>query len=394
MKKSIIISTLCCIAGSLSAQVTPPDAPAESKPLLQSIADGKLTDQDFAHMELQFNSSGKATFEDGKYTEGGFSLNGVRMQVSGQLKGGISYSFRQSFTRQYNPTASDNVSMAVEKAQVGWDAGKHFTIVIGKQFAELGGYEYWVAANRVRFYSDFNNTVPCFQAGMSGLIKLNPNQTIAVQLLNNTNASEMSTYDYGFPEQLSKTKTPIIGILGYEGYFIDRALGFHYGAGYGQLATNRTQLYLTAGNVWEKGPVLAYLDFMYAREGIDTKGFISGMSANRTEGGVTAQNVDYFTTIANIDYRLSPHWNVYAKGTYEMGNVYRANGIYEKGRYSNVWSVQACAEFFPVKNRDLRFFLHGLYKKNDLTDLSRNLGALSKETIQLSIGLEYILPVF
>ena len=394
MKKPITTFIICCVVGNLNAQVTPPDAPAEGKPLLQSIAEGKLTDQDYAHMELQFNSSAKATFEDGKYEEGSFSLNGVRMQIAGQLTGGINYSFRQSFTRQYSPNASDNVSMAVEKAQVGWDVNKHFTFVIGKQFVELGGYEYWVAANRVRFYSDFNNTVPCFQAGIGGLIKVNPNQTIAVQLLNNTNASDMSTYEYGFPEEFSKTKTPIIGILGYEGYFVDRALAFHYGAGYGQLATNRTQLYLTAGNAWEKNPILAYLDFMYSREGIDTKGFISSMSANRTEGGVTAQNVEYFTTIANIDYRLTQHWNVYVKGTYETGNVYRANGIFEKGRYNNTWSIQACAEYFPIKTRDLRFFLHGLYKKNELTDLSRQLGALSKETIRLSFGLEYILPVF
>ena len=35
--------------------------------------------------------------------------------------------------------------------------------------------------------------------------------------------------------------------------------------------------YLTAGNVYEKGPVIAYIDVMYSREGLDSKGIISDL---------------------------------------------------------------------------------------------------------------------
>lgn len=368
----------------------PPDYQEKGEPLLKGIAGGKLTDQNYAHMELQFNTSGHVAFENGEYSNGSFSVNGVKMQISGKLTGGLGYMFRQSFTKRYDVNTTDNVSMALEKAYVTWDINKWLQLAAGKQYMEIGGYEYWQTSNRIRFYSDFNSTVRCAQTGASAYFRLTPDHTIALQLLNNSCASDESTYEYGFPENLKKTKTPIMSILGYHGYFCDQAFAMHYGVGYGQLATNRQQLYLTAGHVYKNGPVLAYLDVMYAREGIDTKGIISGYSASKR----TAQNVEYLSTIANIDYRLNRHFNTYIKGIYETGRVYRDNDIYHHGRYNNTWSMQACMEYFPISDRDLRFFLHGVYKKINLTQLGRSVGGDSSDMTRISIGLEYILPVF
>ena len=56
--------------------------------------------------------------------------------------------------------------------------------------------------------------------------------------------------------------------------------------------------------------------------------------------------------------------------------------------------MQACVEYFPIKDRDLRFFLHGVYKKVDLTDLGKKVGGKSSDIMRVSVGLEYILPVF
>lgn len=40
--------------------------------------------------------------------------------------------------------------------------------------------------------------------------------------------------------------------------------------------------------------LLGYIDFMYSREGIDSKGLVSEVTAVNGEG-TTVQNVDYFT---------------------------------------------------------------------------------------------------
>lgn len=87
---------------------------------------------------------------------------------------------------------------------------------------------------------------------------------------------------------------------------------------------------------------------MYSREGIDSKGLISEVTAVNGEG-TTVPNVDYFTTIFNLDYRVASHWNMYVKGVYEQGNVFKSNDIFSAGTYRRVWNVQLCAEYYPLK---------------------------------------------
>ena len=63
------------------------------------------------------------------------------------------------------------------------------------------------------------------------------------------------------------------------------------------------------GNIYEKGPILAYLDVLYQRSGLDNQHRISSLSSIPS----VAQNVQYLTVIANLDYRFHPKWNGYIK---------------------------------------------------------------------------------
>lgn len=146
--------------------------------------------------------------------------------------------------------------------------------------------------------------------------------------------------------------------------------------------------------MYEKGPVIAYIDVMYSREGLDSKGIISDLQGPTVAAPATAENVEYFSTIANFDYRIHPNWNVYVKGAYETASVYKANGIFEKGLYRTTWNAQACVEYFPMRNRELLIFAHMLYKGHHLTDRAKALGAVSPDTQRFSIGLVYTIPVF
>ena len=95
----------------------------------------------------------------------------------------------------------------------------------------------------------------------------------------------------------------------------------------------------------------------------------------------TAENAEYFSTIANFDYRIHPNWNVYVKGAYETASVYKANGIFEKGLYRTTWNAQACVEYFPMRNRELLIFAHMLYKGHHLTERAKGLGHNGKEDV-------------
>ena len=61
-----------------------------------------------------------------------------------------------------------------------------FALTVGKQAIQLSGYEYWVDAIRVREFSDFNNYIECYQAGVNGAVSLSPTQTLNLQVVNNS----------------------------------------------------------------------------------------------------------------------------------------------------------------------------------------------------------------
>ncbi|WP_298073480.1 porin [uncultured Bacteroides sp.] len=392
MKRTLLWTCFLIWCTGVQAQA-PLIEPKEGRTLLERFTNGGKSISS-SSMNLQFYTSAAANFINGSLDEAAFKINGVRMELLGDFGKNFAYHFRQSFNKYSNPRSVDNLSSSVECAYVDWRTNPHFTLTVGKQAIQLSGYEYWVDAIRVREFSDFNNYIDCYQAGVNGAIIFSPTQRLNLQVLNNSAAKGEESFMYGFPEGMSKVKVPVLSTLNWDGYFFNRGLNLRYSASWGELADKRSILYLTAGNVWEKGPIVAYADFMYSREGIDTKGLISELSATLSDGGVTAQHVHYFTTILNFDYRVQKHWNVYAKGAYEWGGVYKKNGPYEKGLYRRTWNAQLCAEYFPMDNSELRIYLHLLYKDHGLTPRAHALGANDYTSQRISLGLVYTIPVF
>lgn len=347
-----------------------------------------------ANMNLQFYTSGAAYLTEGKLDEAAFKLNRMRLEILGTFSERFSYHFRQSFNKYSNPYSLDNLSSSVEYALVKWDISKLFSLTAGKQVVDLGGYEYYVNAIKVREFSDFNNNINCYQAGVTGTFNFSPTQELNLQVLNNRSGSDEDVYPFGLPEEIKKTKVPLLTTVNWNGLFFNQILELRYAASWGQLAKKKNLYYLTAGNIVKTGLVTAYVDLMYSREGIDSKGVLSNMGNPELFTPSTAQNVSYFTIIADFDYRIHPNWNIYVKGAYETSSIYKTNGIYEKGLYRKTWNAQACLEYFPMKNSELLIFLHLLYKGNQLTRHSKAIGATCPDTQRISLGLVYSIPVF
>ncbi len=347
-----------------------------------------------SHMNLEFYTSAAAYLTEGNFDEAAFKINRVRLEIIGSFNKTLSYHFRQSFNSYGEHHALDNLSSSVELAYINWELNPKWKLTVGKQFMALGGYEYYVSAIRVREFSQFNDNVACYQAGVTATWNPSPTQEWAVQVLNHRNGEDKDAYLYGRPESVERAKVPVISSLSLNQTFADESVRLLYAASFGQLAQGRNILYLTSGHVYEKGPILAYLDLMYSRQGLDSQGIVSGLQGPLVETPSTAQNAEYFSIIANFDYRIHPNWNVYVKGAYETAGIYKANGIFEKGVYRTTWNAQACVEYFPMKNSELKIFGHFLYKGHHLENRARALGAISPHTQRISLGLVYTLPVF
>ena len=366
---------------------------SQEQPLLERLTDGKRK-VDRADMNIQFCSAVDASFQNGQLDEAAFKVHRIRLEVLGGFHEKFTYHFRQSLNQYTTPNIPlDNLSGSVELAMVGWQLNDRWKLTAGKQAVQFSGYECWVNAIKVRHYSDFNNTIPCYQAGLNVAYKMNDSHEFNFQVTNNRNGDSNDQFMYGLPEGVEATKIPLLATVNWDGYFVDHAMQLRYSLSYGQLAKNKNVFYFTCGNVWDKKPFLGYIDFMYSREGIDSKGLISGVTVQ--DGvGKTLSNVDYFTTIFNLDYRVASHWNLYVKGVYEQGNVFKSSGDVTAGTYRRVWNAQLCAEYYPLKNSELLCYLHLLYKNVHLTERATRWGAESYNQQRISLGLVYTLPVF
>jgi len=348
-----------------------------------------------SNINLEFYTSANAYFTENEFDDLSFKLNRVRLEIEGRLNDHLSYHFRQSFNKYSNPHSVDNLSSSIEYANITWHASDRFNLVAGKQFVALGGYEAYVNALRVREFCEFNNNVAVYQAGIMGVVQFNPAQQLILQVVNNRSGSDSDLYIYGRPDGIEAAKIPLLATVNWNGFFLDDALHFRYSASMGQLAKGKNIYYLTCGNIYEKYPFVAYLDVMYSREGIDSQQRITTLQGQgRGMLPVTAQNTQYLSFIANLDYQFHPKWNAYIKGAYETAGIYEANSIFAKGRYLTSWNAQACLEWFPfTEDKGFKVFAHYLYKGHHLTENAEVMMASMPHTQRISLGLVYVIPV-
>ena len=346
-----------------------------------------------SNINLEFYTTANAYFTGGKFDEMSFKMNRVRLEFVGKLNENLSYHFRQSFNKYTNPYSMDNISSSIEYANITWQTSEKFSLVAGKQFVALGGYEAYVNAMRLMEFCDFNNSVAVYQTGLMGVMQFSPSQQLILQVVNNRSGSDNDLYLYGRPNGIEAAKLPLLATLNWNGLFLDDALHFRYSASAGQLAKGKNIYYLTCGNVYEKEPYIAYIDVMYSREGIDSQQRITALQGSGLMP-VTAQNTQYLSLIANFDYQFSPKWNAFIKGAYETAGVYEANGIFRKGRFMTGWQAQACLEWFPfTEEKGLKVFAHYLYKGYDLTENAEVIMASMPHTQRISLGMVYVIPV-
>ena len=339
-----------------------------------------------SHINLEFASSANAYFTGGQFDEMSFKMNRVRLEIYGRLTDHLSYHFRQSFSSYNNVNKVENLPSSIEYANLKWRFNDRFDIVVGKQFLAVGGYEGYINGLLVREFSEFNNNFAIFQTGVKGAVYLTPDQHLYLQVVNqNTGLA-----DNMLPEGVEPTKFPLLASACWMGWFADGAVNLQYSASAGQLAKGKNIFYLMCGNIYEKGPVLAYLDVLYQRSGLDNQGRITSLS----QVSAVAQNIQYLTVIGNVDYRFHPKWNGYLKGAYETAGIYEANGSYAQGRMMTAWNAQACVEWFPFdQEKGFKVFAHYVYKGFGLTENAKALGAVKPHTQRISLGIQYIIPV-
>lgn len=372
------------------------NAPAADNDSISSIVEKMIDKKIKSTWNIDFCSSLNGYFTENEFDGASMKMNRLRFDLRGGINDQFSYRVRYSFNKSFSRNSTEYVPDALEYANIQWHPSNRFKLTVGKQFIVIGGYEALANSMYVREFADFNDNLHFYKLGVTAAVKLDEkrNHELQFQFANNRSGKDSDIYSYGLPSGVEATKFPFMTSVAWNGYFDDKAWNLIYSASVVPAAKDNNIYYLTCGNIYEKGPIFAYLDVMYSREEVDTQQRLTDLQGSGMTP-VTARNVDYLSFIARFDYQFHPKWNAYVKGAYETTSVYDGNGVFAAGRYMNGWNAQTCVEWFPLgKSKGLRMFAHYLYKGYELTPLAKNALNAAKPDIQrVSLGVIYVIPV-
>lgn len=364
------------------------------KTLFEELTDVKKKSDKF-NLYLNMQGGFDANFRDG-FEEGTFKMRQLRIEMKGNINNWLSYRYRQRLNRSNDGGGMiDNVPTSIDYAGIGIKLNNRFNLFAGKQCTAYGGIEFDLNPIDIYEYSDMIENMSNFMTGLNIGYNLTSTQQLNLQILNSRNGSFDSTYGITENEEgklldLKSGKLPLVYTLNWNGTFND-IFKTRWSASILNEAKSKNMYYYALGNELNLDKFNMFLDFMYAQEGIDRNGTITGIVGR--PGGHNVFDTGYLSVVTKLNYRFLPKWNVFVKGMYETASVTKSTEDIAKGNYRISWGYLAGVEYYPMET-NLHFFLTYVGRSYNFTSRAKILGQENYSTNRISVGFIWQMPVF
>lgn len=364
------------------------------KTLFEELTDVKKKSDKF-NLYLNMQGGFDANFRDG-FEEGTFKMRQLRIEMKGNINNWFSYRYRQRLNRSNDGGGMiDNVPTSIDYAGIGIKLNNRFNLFAGKQCTAYGGIEFDLNPIDIYEYSDMIENMSNFMTGLNIGYNLTSTQQLNLQILNSRNGSFDSTYgitenEEGKLPDLKSGKLPLVYTLNWNGTFND-IFKTRWSASILNEAKSKNMYYYALGNELNLDKFNMFLDFMYAQEGIDRNGTITGIVGR--PGGHNVFDTGYLSVVTKLNYRFLPKWNVFVKGMYETASVTKSTEDIAKGNYRISWGYLAGVEYYPMET-NLHFFLTYVGRSYNFTSRAKILGQENYSTNRISVGFIWQMPVF
>ena len=364
------------------------------KTLFEELTDVKKKSDKF-NLYLNMQGGFDANFRDG-FEEGTFKMRQLRIEMKGNINNWLSYRYRQRLNRSNDGGGMiDNVPTSIDYAGIGIKLNNRFNLFAGKQCTAYGGIEFDLNPIDIYEYSDMIENMSNFMTGLNIGYNLTSTQQLNLQILNSRNGSFDSTYgitenEEGKLPDLKSGKLPLVYTLNWNGTFND-IFKTRWSASILNEAKSKNMYYYALGNELNLDKFNMFLDFMYAQEGIDRNGTITGIVGR--PGGHNVFDTGYPSVVTKLNYRFLPKWNVFVKGMYETASVTKSTEDIAKGNYRTSWGYLAGVEYYPMET-NLHFFLTYVGRSYNFTSRAKILGQEDYSTNRISVGFIWQMPVF
>lgn len=387
MKKIFSLMLIACVASVTFAQ-------EGEKSLFERISKVEKK-QDWFNFYLNMHGSFDAKFNhDGEngFNQGVFNMRQLRIEATGNVTDWLWYRWRQRLNRGNDGNGMiDNLPTSIDFAAIGVRFNKNFSLFAGKQCVAYGGFEYDVNPIEIYQYSEMIENMSNFMTGITFTYDFNPNQQLALQILDSRNGSQESTYGVN----LEKSRLPLVYTLNWNANMCNNKWQTRYSASVMEEVHGKYMYYLALGNQFNfSDKCNMYLDIMSSYEQLDRKSVITNITGGRDAyNGHNAFNTMYNSVVAKVNYRFLPKWNLFVKGMYDMASVVKTNEALTAGNYRTTISYIGGVEYYPMES-NLHFFLAFVGQSHLFTDRAKAYGNINYNTQRASIGMIYKLPMF
>lgn len=351
---------------------------------------------------LNMQGSAKGYSENGKFENGKFLMDQLRIEARGNINSWLSYRWRQRLNRSNDGQyMTDNLPTSIDFAGIGLNFHPKFRLFIGKQGVAYGGIEYDLNPIYVYEYSEFVTNLLGFATGVNFMFLPTEQHHLYFQILNNRNSSSIvDTYGVSVED----AKLPLIYSLNWNANF-NEVFKTRWSFSYSNQAKNKSAYLVLLGQELNWNKFNIYYDIMYAREKLDGKGIIYNIINQGSDLMLpTSAPSEYLSNVFKLNYRVTEKWNVFVKGTFETAGIYKEVSAlkadestkmeFDKGLYSRSWSYTTGIEYYPLKASNLHFFAYYSGRYYNYQAKAKNLGSDNRRTSTVSLGFVYLLPVF
>lgn len=316
-----------------------------------------------------------------------FEMKQLRIEMKGNINDWISYRYRQRLNKGDKPEGyTDNILKSIDIAGIGLKKGNVSTF-LGKQCAAYGGIEFDLNPIEIYQYSDMVDYMSNFMTGVNLAYDFTPGQQLQVQVLDALNGTSQEMYGNYEP-----AKIPLVYTVNWNGNFAD-VFKTRWSASLMNETKGEHMWYFALGNDFKITDNFgAYFDWLYSHEGVDRKGIMTSIVGQNQ--GKNASKVDYMSYILHLNYWIAPDWNIFAKGMYETAGLFREHDGLASGKYRTALGYIGGIEYYPLKDKNLHFFLSYVGRDYQYTDLAKKYGQSDYNTNRISAGFIWQMPVF
>lgn len=366
MKKNIAVAAVLILCGTAGAQTT------TNNIISQLAGNESLLGKRNPRLRVDLDTRVDLRYSEGNEPEySNFNLQNMRLVVTGEIAPGIRFRWRQRINRPTTPNP-DGSGAATDHIWVAFDVGhkKNWTLTVGKQFVQLGTYEFYYNGADTYLNTQVNGDFVNTRIGVNAAYRF-LGQTLNFQLMNSGDQMTDSNYS---------TRGLGAAIM-WAGKLFDGIIGTRIG--YAGFQHNSSKIYpwFTAGLQINTGAVTTELDFYQGDRILDYSPVVEGYDGRH--------HVRDMSGAVNVALHLGK-WRPAIKGILD----HRRDMELKADAYENM-GIQALLEFYPFPPdgvlKDLRFHAVYSYMRTNFEGAFRSMKDKNVNTVL--VGMRWIIPI-